>query len=107
MINPSSPTGHVKAIKRYEHHNEALEKTVSFGVDVFSMPLHLGGRFLKDAQTTPNPFMKFATGTAAVVAPIIVAPFSTIAGAAWLAATVPPLAIRSGVDKVRMQDRAI
>lgn len=107
MISFSSPTGHVKALKRHEHHKEALDKTVSFGVDVFAMPIHLGGRFYKDAQMTPNPFKKFAAGTTAVLAPVVVAPFSTVAGAAWLAVTVPPLALRAGVDKMRTKDREI
>jgi hypothetical protein len=107
MISFSSPAGHAKAIKRYEDHKEVLRNSVSYGLDVFALPLHAGGRFYKDAQMTPNPIMKFAAGTAAVVVPVALVPFSTIASAAVFAVMMPPSAIRIGVDRLRLLDREI
>src|SRR2546428_13683296 len=90
---------YLRAELSYEIDKDILERTVELGKDLFTAPMTIGTKITKAAE----PRDKYLLGGVALVAPIVVAPFSTIASAATFMIAVPVAAAKTGIDKARMK----
>lgn len=90
---------YLKAEVNYEIDKEILKHTVKLGKDLFAAPMTIGDKFTK-ASTPRN---KHLIGGVALVAPFVVAPFSTVASAATFTFGVPVIAAKTGIDRARMK----
>jgi hypothetical protein len=91
-----------RAAHRYEHDKEVLRSTVNAANDMFVAPLKVMAKMI-NVTSHANDFMVFgACGMGIVVAPAVMAPFSTTAGILTYTVVVPALKVKACIDRRRV-----
>jgi|GEM_PF-6775931 len=90
---------HHSKLHHYHHDKEMIHSTVDTGKKLFAAPKWAAEEMFDATERCRNPVAKFAGGAATIATPVLVAPFSTVAGILTFTVGVPVLAAKAGIDR--------
>lgn len=96
-ISTCHSTSH--AAHRYKQDKEVIRSTIHAANDMFVAPLKVMAKMINGTSRARDPMVCGACGMGIIVAPAVIAPFSTAAGILTYTVALPPLLLKAGIDR--------